>query len=392
MSSGRPADLAGVSHEADAVLQWLSERDFAGVDPFDGLESRLFGATPLASWRLARLGWTQVFKRLPVNLRPLAGVAPARNAKAVGLVLTALARRAAARGALETAVGDALVDWLGGAKCPGSSGWGYPFAWQSRAFYAPKGTPNAVCTAFVVSGLLDYAEAGGGASAAGLAASAAPFFLGELKRTPSAEGFCFSYTPLDATRVHNVNLLVAAALARLDGGADSGWLAPAAEAAAYSVAAQREDGAWVYGDDPGQGWVDGFHTGFNLGALRRLHAVLGTEAIRDARARGYAYFRRHLVEPDGTPRYYDRSRWPLDVHSAAQAIVTLVEARDLDAEAVELAVRVATFARRVLGRGEGTYVYQRGRLLSKRIVYARWGQAWMLRGLSELEAALVVGR
>ena len=47
------------------------------------------GRSPLARSRLARLVWTQIFKRSPVNLRRLARVPAGRNAK--GTALFALA-------------------------------------------------------------------------------------------------------------------------------------------------------------------------------------------------------------------------------------------------------------------------------------------------------------
>ena len=48
-----------------------------------------------------------------------------------------------------------------------------------------------------------------------MAKSSARFLLDALNRTRDAEGHCFSYTPLDRSRVHNVNLLAAELLARL---------------------------------------------------------------------------------------------------------------------------------------------------------------------------------
>ena len=55
----------------EELRAWCRERGHAGHDPFDALNSRLFQATPLRHSRLARLVWTQAFKRSPVNLRSL---------------------------------------------------------------------------------------------------------------------------------------------------------------------------------------------------------------------------------------------------------------------------------------------------------------------------------
>ncbi|HVS20687.1 MAG TPA: hypothetical protein VHD88_02500, partial [Pyrinomonadaceae bacterium] len=75
-----------------SLWQWCRAHDFAGYDPYDGLNSRLFQATPLKHSRFARLAWTQIFKKSPVNLRRLALVPPQRNPKGTALfALAALA-------------------------------------------------------------------------------------------------------------------------------------------------------------------------------------------------------------------------------------------------------------------------------------------------------------
>src|ERR1700675_1930671 len=73
----------------DQLWRWCRERDFAGFDPFDALNSTLFQATPARNSRFFRLAWTQAFKRSPISFRKLALVPPQQNPK--GLALFALA-------------------------------------------------------------------------------------------------------------------------------------------------------------------------------------------------------------------------------------------------------------------------------------------------------------
>src|SRR5262244_1139374 len=76
----------------DELWVWCRAQHFSGYDPFDGLNSRLFQATPLKRSRAARLAWTQLHKRSPINFRRLAGIPPERNAKGIALFsLAALA-------------------------------------------------------------------------------------------------------------------------------------------------------------------------------------------------------------------------------------------------------------------------------------------------------------
>ena len=74
----------------DELFFWCRQHDFAGHDPFDALNSRVFQATPLAQSRNARLIWTQLVKRSPADVRALARVPAERNAK--GIALFALAQ------------------------------------------------------------------------------------------------------------------------------------------------------------------------------------------------------------------------------------------------------------------------------------------------------------
>jgi hypothetical protein len=139
----------------ESLAAWCRARDYAGHDPFDGLNSRVFQATLLKRSRVARLAWTQAFKRAPVSLRAPARVPVGRNAKGTALfALAALARfRATGEDAPEREARE-LLDALLAARLEGGSGvaWGYNFDWQGRAFFAPRGTPTIVPTAFAARG------------------------------------------------------------------------------------------------------------------------------------------------------------------------------------------------------------------------------------------------
>src|SRR6266446_4011403 len=143
------------------LFAWCRANDFAGYDPFDGLNSRLFQASPLKNSRTARLLWTQLFKRSPFNLRSLARVAPQRNAKGIALfALAALARYRTLKTKEAEIEARELLDDLMAMRLTGFKGaaWGYNFDWQSRAFFAPRGTPMIVPTAFAARALCEAAD------------------------------------------------------------------------------------------------------------------------------------------------------------------------------------------------------------------------------------------
>ncbi|HEX8423613.1 MAG TPA: hypothetical protein VF634_09380 [Pyrinomonadaceae bacterium] len=374
----------------ETLAAWCRARDYAGHDPFDGLNSRLFQSTPLRRARVARLVWTQAFKRAPFSLRKLARVPAGRNSKGTALFALAALSRFRAEGRSEAGrEARELADALLAAQLKGWSGacWGYNFDWQGRAFFAPQGTPTIVPTAFAVRALVEASRVFGDAKYLSAARGACEFILVDLKRSEeSADELCFSYTPLDETRVFNASLLAGEALASVGALTEEEALVSAAvRAARYVVRRQQASGAWAYGAAGFQGWADNFHTAFVLTSLARIMRV--SAAARDEFAeslgRGYAFWRENFFLADGWPKYYHDRQYPADAHAAGAAVVALVELREHMPDAHALAGHVTRWTLENLRDARrGFFYYQRRRFYTVRTPYMRWTQAWMLYALA----------
>jgi hypothetical protein len=377
----------------ERLARWCHEQRYSGYDPFDGLNSSVFQATPLARSRTARLMWTQLFKRSPVNLRGLARVPAEKNPKGTALfTLAALARYRRERTAETAREARQLVNDLLSARLDGWSGaaWGYNFDWQGRAFFAPRGTPTIVPTAFAARALLEAARALDEKSYLETARSACDFILRDLHRSEEGEReICWSYSPLDRTRVFNASLLAAETLAAVGHETGEGELIEwAMRGARYVARRQREDGSWAYGADGYQSWADNFHTAFVLMSLSRIMESCNDEECRDelgaTARRGYEFWRDRFFLADGWPKYYHDRLYPADAHSAGAAIVALVELQWIDADALRLAEKIALWTISNLQDERGYFYYQRRRFHTVRTPYMRWSQAWMLYALARL--------
>jgi hypothetical protein len=374
-----------------SLWQWCREQGFAGYDPFDALNGRWFQATPLKHSRIARIAWTQFHKRSPVNFRPLVGIPRERNAKGIALfALAALAEYRRSQTKEAEVEARELLDDLMWMRLKGFKGaaWGYNFDWQSRSFFAPRGTPTVVPTALAARALCEAAEVFGPDEYLPFARTIGDFMLNDLNRSEETEReVCFSYSPLDQTRVFNASLLAGETLALVGklGGEPSlcDW---AMRAARYVVRRQRADGSWAYGGDAYQSWADGFHTAFVLGSLSRV--IESCESARDelepALVRGYEFWQERFFLADGWPKYYPDRLYPADAHSAASAIVTLVELRGRIPGTMILAEKIAQWAVHNLRDSCGFFYYQRRRFYAVRIPYMRWSQAWMAYALARL--------
>jgi hypothetical protein len=364
----------------DQLLTWCRDRDFAGHDPFDALNSTVFQATPFANSRNARFIWTQLIKRSPVDLRTLIRVPAQRNAKGIGLFALATMKQSPVDACR-------LLSDLFELRVEGYSGlaWGYNFDWQSRNFFAPRGTPTIVPTAFAARAFIEDADDDSGSLE--IARSVCDFILRDLPRPVDTQNeICFSYTPLDNTQIYNASLLAAEVLAsvgKLTG--ESELCDVAMRAARFVVNHQRDDGSWSYGTAPTQTWIDNFHTAYILFSLKRIiEACAGGDEFQSSLEQGFSYWTSTFFLAEGWPKYYDDNPYPVDAHAAASAIVTLVECRKLDAGSLNMAQNVARWTIQNLRDERGFFYYQRRRFYTIRKPYMRWTQAWMLYALARL--------
>ena len=382
-----------------SLLRYCRAESWAGYDPYDGLTSPLALFFPFKQ-RLARTVLTQLVKRSPFNLRPALGIGKELNSKGVALAARALMLLADREGCglgsqiievpeyqpagIEADL-NFLMSRLESLRSAGypEACWGYPFDWQSRVFFAPRGTPNAVCTAFAGHAYLDWYERTGSEFVLKMAVSSCRFLLDRLNRTKESGWDCFSYTPFDHSRVHNVNLLAAELLARTftHTGIEE-YREVAERATAFTLGRQRSDGSWPYGEAESQAWIDSFHTGFVLVSLKHVNQYLKVKECRDALFAGYEFYERRFFLADGTPGYYHDRLHPHDVHSAAQGVITFVEMTELMPNAKAMADQVVRWTIQNLQSPRGFFYFQRHRLYTIKIPYMRWAQAWMLYALS----------
>ena len=375
----------------DQLFSWCQQRDFAGHDPFDALNSRLFQLTPLAQSRNARFIWSQLVKRSPSDFRTLARVPPERNAKGIALfALAQIANRRRLKTEESEKQMDSFLSGLLSMKLDGYSGacWGYNFDWQSRNFFAPRDTPTIVPTAFAARALIEAGQDLQDFQALqDTARSVCDFILRDLPRTvDNKHQLCFSYAPKTDTRIFNASLLAAEVLASVGKLTGEQQLFELAERATrYVVKNQRPDGSWFYGADPKQSWIDNFHTAYILFSLKRIIEVssFGSE-FQPALTRGYEFWKNNFFLAEGWPKYYHDDPYPADAHAAASAIVTFLECATLDNDAATLAQNVAAWTIQNLRDSRGFFYYQRRRFYTVRKPYMRWTQAWMLYALARL--------
>jgi hypothetical protein len=379
------------------LFTWCAADDFGGYDPFDGLNSRFFQATPLKNFALARLLWIQTVKRSPVNLRPLLQVPAGNNSKGIALfALAELSRYRATQNPSHEENIRSLLNKLNALKIQfpktknqkPKTAYSYNFDWQSRAFFAPRGTPTIVPTAFAARAFFEAHEIFGDHIYLETAREICDFIISDLNHSfESADEICFSYTPLDKSVIFNASLLAGETLGFV-GAIENNfeWLELAAKTARFVLRGQNERGAWEYGTKLRHQWVDNFHTAFILSSLWRMKRFLPglNGEIELAVERGYDFWTKNLFLSDGAAKYYDSQTFPVDIHSAAAAIVALCDVGELNSDALKLADKIAVWTITNLRDESGFFYYQKRRFYTVKTPFIRWAQAWMAFAISRL--------
>ena len=372
-----------------ALLDYCRENDWAGYDPYDALNSRVYLALPFLHSRWPRVILTQALKRSPVNIRPLAGVPKTQNPKALGLFAETLLKLSRL-GWVDEAEVHAMGQRILASRSPDQSysAWGYSFPWQTRTIVVPRNAPNLVCTTFVANSLMSLFEASGEQTYLDAAISAANYIVEKLFWT-EGDIASFSYPRAgEKSRIHNANLLAAALLCRVSKHhSNSTHQEVAFKAVRYAISCQRDDGSWMYGELPTQQWIDNFHTGYNLCALRDISHFTGANEFVEHLKRGYRFYLDHFIRDDGAAKYFHDRVYPIDVHCVAQTILTLLALGDLDASSRATVDRVYKWAINNLWDSKGYFYYRVLPFCTIKTSYMRWSQAWMLLALATLAEA-----
>ena len=268
-----PAAKVGYQSRVRDVLRSLEaygdRNDWVGTDPYEGLNAtRLVG--PLRRSFRGRQLIIQSVKRSPVDLRGPLGIEPAQNSATLAWVASSYAR------------GDLLseeegerrlrrtLEGLERLRCGGFGEpcWGYHFDTQSRVFFYSKLT-NTIATAFVAQALLDAFDRTGEERLLRGSRQPRAILPAPHRSDQGRPGALLGYIVGDHSPIQNANTHACAVLARLSRHLDEErFLRAAQDGIEYALSRQRPDGSWLYGERPDLAWVDGYHHGYVLDALR----------------------------------------------------------------------------------------------------------------------------
>jgi len=372
------------------VEKWVEDHNYKGYEPFDGLSS-WFRPLTFGNLLFDRL-LLQLIRQCPINLRPLFGVKPLDSTIGRGYMAWGYCYMFKLTG--DPSYKDKIascLQWLMENKCQGyvEYSWGKHFDFASRGGLYKAFEPILIWTALIGHAFLEAYETIGGEIYVEVADSICRWIV-KLPRNRTDTGFCLGYHNMDTgAEVHNSNMMGAAMLARTarhTGNRE--YLDVAKGAMAFSCTRQLADGAWLYGEDPQNHWIDNFHTGYNLDALKCYIEASGDKEYEGGLRRGLEFYKNHFFEETGRPKYYHTRAYPIDSQCASQAVDTLANFSDMDKDSLPLALKVANWTIENMQSNTGYFYYRQYPIgIKAKAPMLHWAQATMYKALVALIAA-----
>ncbi|MFO7719171.1 MAG: hypothetical protein R6W85_01870 [Gillisia sp.] len=367
--------------------KYIEDHKYKGYDPADGLTSYLRPLT-FNNLLLDRI-LLQIVQRSPVNLRPYIGVKPLDSYIGRGYITWGYLTMFRLTGDEEYKhKTKSCLEWLKKNRASSCKDycWGKLFDFAGRGGMYKKGEPILIWTALVGHAFLEAFEVLQDRSYLNVADSICRWIM-KLPRNETDTGFCFGYHNFDmGGTIHNSNMVGAAVLARTaKHNGNRKYLAAAEEAMKFSCTRQLHDGAWLYGEDSKNHWIDNFHTGYNLDALKCYMKSTGDTSYEVNLKKGFQFYKNNFFEASGRPKYYHNKTYPVDSQCISQSIETLANFADYDEESLNLGVKVAMWTIENMQDSTGYFYFRKypgGIILKPPMIH--WAQATTYMALSYL--------
>jgi rhamnogalacturonyl hydrolase YesR len=335
----------------------------------------------------------QVVLRAPFNLRPFIGISPHESAIGRGYMAWGYLLMNRLRGSdsmRHEAI--ACLEWLmlNRASHYAEFCWGDPYEYATRGGRRPYGEPLLIWSALIGQAFLEAYEQFCDEKYLRVAESIGDWIL-KLPREETGTGSCLSYNAYSQRSMHNSNIMGAAFLARLAALTKSHEaLTVARDAMTYTCSRQRGDGSWYYAEESKYHWIDNFHTGYNLSALKIYRSAVQDDSFDDVLGKGLQFYKTHFFETDGRPKYFHDKTYPIDIQCASQAIDSLTLLAEDDPDCLLLAMKVAEWTITNMQAKDGHFYYRDLGWTKVRTPMLHWGQGTMFKALAVLLKKLAV--
>jgi len=378
----------------DSVSEWVSKNRYIGWDLYDGLNSIRIQKLCKGSKSLEMV-FTQLNVYSPINLRPLLKIEKGRDTKGSALFaqtfsnLYYLTGKKIYKTELEECI--SLLKEMSLKKIYNFDCWSshyFPYLSISKIKLLP-GIPDIIGTSQVIIALSKSSKIIKDNTLKEIISSGALFLIERLLEKRNGDYF-FKYhlSENDKTEVLNASAQGLECLSYVLALERNNYIEDVCEKITESlIKNQKKDGSWIYsikinGKERIQ--LD-FHQGYILdGLLSFLPYSYNKHKIIESLNKGINFYKNTLFLKNGESFYRYPMKYPVDIHNQAQGIITFSKLQNIDRNYLYFAEKIALWTIGHMQSEEGYFYSHKWPIITNKIPYMRWGQAWMMLALSTL--------
>src|SRR5699024_8807249 len=124
-------------------------------------------------------------------------------------------------------------------------------------------------------------------------------------------------------------------------------------------------------------WRDNFHTGFKLESLTVFQKYCDETIFEKNIDKGFKYWKENFFLSDGTAKYYDNEKFPIDLHCTAQSVVTFFKTNNFEPDLLLIKKVLVNAVQEMQDVEDGFFYFQETKYFKNKIPYMRWPNAWM---------------
>ena len=378
----------------ESLYQWVKHQNYYGWDPYDALNSKLITKLCLGSPYLEILA-TQLNKYSIVNFRPLLRVEKGIDVKGMALFAQAYSK-------MYTLTNDVKYkhDLLNcmlflkekslvsvyGHNCWAGHYYNYRSANKSRL--SPN-IPDVITTSNVIKAAVESYTVLKRDDLIEMAKDGYEFFINSLLEKSPDGHFYLKYTPLSNDKiVINASAEGLHAICKLMSLFNIRDMKETAyNLAEFLIKNQNTDGSWVYSKyNNGKVRIQlDFHQGFIIDSLLEylpFAASSQRDRVISSIQNGSKFYKEKQFLEDGRCHFRYPQKYPTDIHSQAQGIITFSKLTSLNNEFLGISTKIALWTILNMQDSAGHFYYQNYRFFKNKVPHMRWGQAWMMLALA----------
>jgi hypothetical protein len=144
------------------------------------------------------------------------------------------------------------------------------------------------------------------------------------------------------------------------------------------------DFTWNYHNGKGYNKIDSYHSAYIIDSFWELYQYTNKDEDLDFYKKCLKSYEEKFWGPNGEPYWSVKYRYPYDIHSAANGIISFAKASVIDKKYLDKSKLILDWTIKNMYREkEQDFIYRIFGPIKYNYSFVRWGNAWMCYAISE---------